>query len=170
MYLSVCHVLLLMPNLLQSTARWRRRNPSRQCAADSSVSRQERRGSPIPLPVSQNLFLFTIFPSDLRIELPAALAPDDGSSPSVAVLPTLRTMLLRTHIAKLAGRPVPKTKYKLIALLAPSPQQDVNGKKPLSALAPVGKALEVEVPPGEEGRELGFWGLGDGDGVRVVSV
>lgn len=105
---------------------------------------------------------------DLRVELPPSLAFGDGVTPTVAVLPTLRTMLLRSHIAKLAGRPVPKTKYKLIALLTPTADDvQISGSV---APAPTGKALEVEIPPAEEGRELGYWGLGDGDGVKVVEV
>ena len=31
-----------------------------------------------------------------------------------------------------------------------------------------GESPLVEVPEGEEGREVGWWGLGDGDEVRVV--
>lgn len=104
----------------------------------------------------------------LHIELPPTLAPADGAAPTVAVLPTLRTMLLRPHLAKLVGRPVPKTKYKLVALLAPTPQADTISDTPLPPAG--GEALEVEIPPAQEGRELGYWGLGDGDRVRVVEL
>ena len=104
----------------------------------------------------------------LRIELPPSFAPADGVTPTVAVLPTLRTMLLRSHIAKLAGRPVPRTKYQLVALLAPTAGVDEDGR--VVASAAMSKSLDVGIPPGEEGRELGFWGLGDGAGVRVVEL
>lgn len=77
-------------------------------------------------------------------------------------------MLLRSHIAKLAGRPVPKTKYRFVALLTPTAPSDVIGEASLSE--PGGEALQVEIPPAEEGREVGYWGLADGDGVRVVEL
>ncbi|GAA5968895.1 hypothetical protein JCM11641_000770 [Rhodosporidiobolus odoratus] len=72
----------------------------------------------------------------------------------LSVLPTLRTLLLRTQISRLLKHPLPKTKYRLVAIL----QGGVEGG---------GNEVEVDIPTGEEGKEVGWWGLGEGDSVGI---
>ena len=71
----------------------------------------------------------------------------------LAVLPTLRTLLLRTQISRLLGRPLPKAKWKLVAILRSSEEGE--------------EGLRVEIPAAEEGREISWWGVGEGDEVRI---
>lgn len=70
-------------------------------------------------------------------------------------------MLLRSHLTKLCGKPVLKTRYRLVAVLGPA-------AKETDAAADGGKSLEVDVDVGEEGRDLSWWGLQEGDTIRVV--
>ncbi|KAK4053306.1 hypothetical protein OIO90_003918 [Microbotryomycetes sp. JL221] len=72
----------------------------------------------------------------------------------VRTLPESRTLLLRTLIGKALSKPLPKTKYKLVALLQPSAEGETE-------------PLEVEIDPKDEGKEVGWWGLTDGDAIRV---
>lgn len=99
-------------------------------------------------------------PTDLSLTPPASLSSIDKPT-TLAVLPTIRTLQLRTQIARLLSVPVPKTRYRLVAILRPDREEgdgaDVEG-------------LRVEIPVGEEGRELSWWGVGDGDEIRVEEV
>ncbi|KAK4705944.1 tubulin-specific chaperone E, partial [Phenoliferia sp. Uapishka_3] len=72
---------------------------------------------------------------------------------SHAVLPTLPTRVFRTQIAKKVGAPLSKSKWRMVAVLRPSEEGD--------------EGPEVEVPESEEGREVGWWGLQEGDTVRM---
>ncbi|BGP15721.1 hypothetical protein JCM10213_006108 [Rhodosporidiobolus nylandii] len=83
----------------------------------------------------------------LNPSLPIPAAPLE-----LSVLPTLRTLLLRTQISRLIGKPLPKNKFRLVAVLQ-------GGED--------GKEVRVEVPPNEEGKELSWWGLQDRDSVAV---
>ncbi|GAA5880643.1 hypothetical protein JCM3774_000562 [Rhodotorula dairenensis] len=74
----------------------------------------------------------------------------------LAVLPTLRTMILRTQISRLLARPIPKTKYRLVASLSPA--------------ADTAERVQVEIPPAEESKEVSWWGLQDGDVVQVLPL
>ncbi|KDE05057.1 hypothetical protein MVLG_04498 [Microbotryum lychnidis-dioicae p1A1 Lamole] len=91
---------------------------------------------------------------NLHIFLPPSLVPLEKTPLSLLILPTLRTLILRTQISKLISKPLLKTKYRLVALLR---TQD-------------GDELVVPIPVGEEGRLIGWWGLQDGDAVRVEEV
>ncbi|GAA6023216.1 hypothetical protein JCM10207_004483 [Rhodosporidiobolus poonsookiae] len=94
---------------------------------------------------------------DRLIQLHLRLDPvlPSPSSSTLSVLPTLRTLLLRTQISRLVGKPLPKTKFRLVAVLQ-------GGED--------GKEVRVEIPPNEEGKELSWWGLGDGDAVEVLAL
>ncbi|SCV67226.1 BQ2448_5872 [Microbotryum intermedium] len=101
-----------------------------------------------PNPRSRLLNLSILLP-------PSLLTPQvEPLTKSLSILPTLRTLLLRTQISKFIGNPLPKTKYRLVALLRTAE----------------GKELVVPIPLGEEGRLVGWWGLQDGDAVRVEEV
>ncbi|GAA5901639.1 hypothetical protein JCM6882_006030 [Rhodosporidiobolus microsporus] len=92
----------------------------------------------------------------LRIRLDPSMPPlPPTASPEVSVLPTLRTLILRTQISRLVGTPLPKTKFKLVAVLQGGDQ---------------GKEVEVDIPAKEEGKEVSWWGLQDGDAVLVASL
>lgn len=93
---------------------------------------------------------------ELRITFDDSLRPASSPPLTLSVLPTLRTLLLRNQIAKLLGRPLPKTQWRLVALL----KSDGEGEE----------GPTVEIPTGEEGKDVGWWGLGDGDEVRVERV
>lgn len=95
---------------------------------------------------------------DLRLEpTPELLAAKRTTTPlELSVLPSMRTLVLRAQISRLLGSPLPKTKYRLVAKLQPG-----EGEK---------DGVRVEVPTGEEGKELSWWGLQDGDTVQVQPV
>ncbi|BGP55109.1 hypothetical protein JCM8202v2_002704 [Rhodotorula sphaerocarpa] len=94
----------------------------------------------------------------LRLEpTPELLAAKRTTTPlELSVLPSMRTLVLRAQISRLLGSPLPKTKYRLVAKLQPG-----EGEK---------DGVRVEVPTGEEGKELSWWGLQDGDTVQVQPV
>ncbi|GAA5857287.1 hypothetical protein JCM9279_007595 [Rhodotorula babjevae] len=93
--------------------------------------------------------------ADLHVHLP--LSTTSASTPlALAVLPSLRTLLLRTQISRTSGTPLPKSRYRLVAVLQPAEGE--------------ADEVRVEIPPAEEGKELSWWGLGDGDTVEVVLV
>jgi hypothetical protein len=119
--------------------------PSSSCArfclfAPSSPSRLTRNHLP---------------PADLTLRLDPSLPSPPPDKLTLSVLPTLRTLLLRTQISRLAGKPLPKGKYRLVAILQ-------GGED--------GKEVRVEIPANEEGKEVGWWGLQDGDSVGVELV
>ncbi|GAA5867668.1 hypothetical protein JCM1840_006651 [Sporobolomyces johnsonii] len=89
----------------------------------------------------------------LQVHLDPSL-PSPAQPLELSVLPTLRTLLLRSQIARLVGRPLPKGKWRLVALLRPAEGES--------------RPVRVEIPTGEEGREVGWWGFGgEGDTVAV---
>ncbi|GJN88988.1 hypothetical protein Rhopal_001959-T1 [Rhodotorula paludigena] len=97
----------------------------------------------------------------LRI-VPAEPLTSSPSAPlELSVLPTLRTLLIRAQIARLLGTPLPKTKYRLVAVLQPAASADEGSP---------GEEVRVEIPPQEEGKDVAWWGLSDGDSVEVVAV
>ncbi|SCZ96081.1 BZ3500_MvSof-1268-A1-R1_Chr8-1g09991 [Microbotryum saponariae] len=91
---------------------------------------------------------------NLYILLPPSLNVLEKFPLSLSILPTLRTLVLRTQISKLISKPLLKTKCRLVALLRTQK----------------GDELVVPIPVGEEGRLVGWWGLQDGDAVRVEEV
>ncbi|BGP39628.1 hypothetical protein JCM10449v2_003579 [Rhodotorula kratochvilovae] len=56
----------------------------------------------------------------LHIRPPPSLRTTTDTPPTLSVLPTLRTLLLRTQLARLLASPLPKTKYRLVAVLQPA--------------------------------------------------
>ncbi|GAA5834787.1 hypothetical protein JCM11251_003662 [Rhodosporidiobolus azoricus] len=86
---------------------------------------------------------------------PSIPASSSTPLPELAVLPSLRTLILRTQISRLLGQPLPKTRFKLVAFL----QGGTDGKR-----------VEVEIPPSEEGKEVSWWGLQNGDSVLVAPL
>ncbi|GAA6027767.1 hypothetical protein JCM8097_008024 [Rhodosporidiobolus ruineniae] len=90
----------------------------------------------------------------LDLRLPPSLPPPPPSKLPLSVLPTLRTLLLRAQISRLVGRPLPKTKYQLVAVLTGGEEGEVR----------------VEIDAREEGKEVGWWGLQTGDAVEVVGI
>ncbi|GAA5982232.1 hypothetical protein JCM10908_004794 [Rhodotorula pacifica] len=105
-----------------------------------------------PRTIKSRLLRLTILPAS---ELPHAQAP--STSPlELSVLPTLRTTILRTQISRLLGTPIPKTKYRLLADLKPASGSNDR--------------VQVEIPPNEEGKEVSWWGLEDGDAVQVLPL
>ncbi|GAA5956603.1 hypothetical protein JCM21900_003617 [Sporobolomyces salmonicolor] len=95
----------------------------------------------------------------LRVHLdPSLPSPAPSQLLELSVLPTLRTLLLRSQIARLVGKPLPKGKWSLVALLRPAEGQ-AEGED--------ARRVRVEIPAAEEGREVGWWGLGEGDTVAV---
>ncbi|BGP31665.1 hypothetical protein JCM10296v2_003439 [Rhodotorula toruloides] len=91
---------------------------------------------------------------------PSLLSGPTATPLELSVLPSLRTLLLRTQISRLIGKPLPKTKYRLIAVLKPGTVE--RGED--------GEEVRVEIPAAEEGKEVSWWGLEDGDAVEVVAV
>ncbi|BGP24254.1 tubulin-specific chaperone E [Rhodotorula toruloides] len=91
---------------------------------------------------------------------PSLLPAPSATLPELSVLPSLRTLLLRTQISRLIGKPLPKTKYRLVAVLKAG--TDVRGEK--------GDEVRVEISPAEEGKEVSWWGLEAGDAVEVVAT
>ncbi|ORY66787.1 hypothetical protein BCR35DRAFT_181638 [Leucosporidium creatinivorum] len=92
----------------------------------------------------------------LKITLDDSFLPSTTTTTSplsLSVLPTLRTLLLRTQIARLVGKPVPKTQWSLVAVLKSAEEGE--------------EGLRVEIPATEEGREVSWWGLNEGDEVKV---
>lgn len=65
-------------------------------------------------------------------------------------------MILRTQISRVLARAIPKTKFRLVASLNPA-----EGSH---------ERVQVEIPPAEESKEISWWGLQDGDVVRVVPL
>lgn len=106
------------------------------------------------------------------MEFPPSLPPKAGSPTTLSLLPSLKTMLLRSHLAKVCGKPVPKARYRLLAVLVPAKPDDSapSSASPTTGADAPGKALEVEIEAGEEGREISWWGLQDGDTVRVLEL
>lgn len=51
------------------------------------------------------------------------------------------------------------------AVLRPDSEGEREGREEEEEEGPV-----VEIVPGEEGREVSWWGLGEGDEVRVLAV
>lgn len=99
--------------------------------------------------------------ADLHVRLdPALLSPSSTTPLELSVLPSLRTLLLRTQISRLTGRQLPKSKYHLTAVLQPGPSE--RGER--------GEEVRVEIPPAEESKEVSWWGIEDGDAVEVVAV
>ncbi|GAA6051813.1 hypothetical protein JCM3770_004986 [Rhodotorula araucariae] len=92
----------------------------------------------------------------LHIRPPACLPPPWAAPLTLTVLPTLRTLLFRTQLARLLGTPLPKPRFRLVAVLQPA-----EGEK---------GEVRVEIPQAQEGKEISCWGLGDGDTVEVVHV
>lgn len=94
--------------------------------------------------------------------MPAELLASSPSAPfELSVLPTLRTLLLRTQISRSLGTPLPKTKYRLVAVLQPAATADEGSP---------GEEVRVEIPPQEEGKDVAWWGLSDGDSVEILAV
>ncbi|BGO99347.1 tubulin-specific chaperone E [Rhodotorula toruloides] len=91
---------------------------------------------------------------------PSLLSAPAAAPLELSVLPSLRTLLLRTQISRLIGKPLPKTKYRLVAVLKPG--TDSRGEE--------GAEVRVEISLAEEGKEVSWWGLEDGDAVEVVTV
>ncbi|GAA5849820.1 hypothetical protein JCM8547_000575 [Rhodosporidiobolus lusitaniae] len=92
----------------------------------------------------------------LHVRLDSSLPLSPSSSKlELSVLPTLRTLLLRAQISRLVGKPLPKTKYRLVAILRGG---EGEGQE---------QEVKVEIPPNEEGKEVSWWGLTDGDSVGV---
>ncbi|GAA5924676.1 hypothetical protein JCM3775_005442 [Rhodotorula graminis] len=91
----------------------------------------------------------------LHVRLPPSTSPSPSST-SLAVLPSLRTLLLRAQIVRIARLPLPKSQYRLVAVLQPAEGETDE--------------VRVEIPPAEEGKELSWWGIGDGDTVEVVPM
>lgn len=73
-------------------------------------------------------------------------------------------MLLRAQIAKALlgpGQSLPKTQWRLVTLLQPAPgaaEEDGMDK------------LRAEIPTKEEGRDISWWGLQDGDEIIVEKI
>ncbi|KAK4048939.1 hypothetical protein OIV83_004495 [Microbotryomycetes sp. JL201] len=83
------------------------------------------------------------------------LSGDNVSGPvSVKLLPTAKTLQLRALAARATGKPIPKSRFKLIAEFT-----SANGE-----------SQRVEIPPDQEAREVSWWGLGDGDSIRVEAL
>ncbi|GAA5904368.1 Pac2p [Sporobolomyces salmoneus] len=78
----------------------------------------------------------------------------------LSVLSTLRTLLLRAQLSRLIGKPLPKTKYRLIVWL----------KSKDKVKADEGKWIKIEVPTNEEGREVSWWGVEEGDAVGYEAI
>lgn len=108
----------------------------------------------------------------LRIVSRTELPPPDSTGPSefrseeISILPTIRTLLVRTQLSRLFGEPLPKTKYQLMVWLKPKLttgecEGGQEGEK---------KWIRVEIPVKEEGRELSWWGVEDGDAIGVEQL
>ncbi|GAA5887432.1 hypothetical protein JCM16303_004281 [Sporobolomyces ruberrimus] len=101
------------------------------------------------------------------IRLRVALEPLTSTGPpdfdpilELSVLPTLRTLMLRSQLSRLLGKPLPKTKYRLIGWLK-AKDSDGKGREEDE------KWMRVEISTKEEGREVGWWGFEEGDAVAV---
>ncbi|GAA6001056.1 Pac2p [Rhodotorula paludigena] len=97
----------------------------------------------------------------LRIVPAEPLASSPSAPFELSVLPTLRTLLLRTQISRSLGTPLTKTKYRLVAVLQPAATADEGSP---------GEEVRVEIPPQEEGKDVAWWGLSDGDSVEILAV
>lgn len=105
----------------------------------------------------------------LKITIPSSLSATGVSIPTeitLAVLPSLATRLLRTKIAKAIGRPVSelgKSRWQMIGYLkstrAEESVEDEDGRS---------NELRFEIPLNEEGRELTWWGLEEGDRIELM--
>jgi len=73
----------------------------------------------------------------------------------------LRTLLLRTQLSRLLGKPLPKTKYRLVAWLrSRDAKKEAEGEK----------WMRVEIPAKEEGRDIAWWGFEEGDAIEVENL
>ena len=76
--------------------------------------------------------------------------------------------MLRTKIAKSLGKPISelsRSKWRLVAYLGAT----VTGEDATTSLDDSIRAeLRLEIPVNEEGRELSWWGLLDGDHVEII--
>lgn len=104
--------------------------------------------------------------SELHVRLvdPEQVDSLPNLSTTLSVLPMMKTMVFRTQVAKALfgpGKPLPKTKWRLIALLQPA----ADGSA--AVFDSERELLGVNIPPNEEGRDLDWWGLQDGDQVVV---
>ncbi|GAA5964416.1 hypothetical protein JCM3765_006411 [Sporobolomyces pararoseus] len=98
---------------------------------------------------------------------PDSPAPFGSKTEEISILPSVRTLLVRTQLSRLFGKPLPKTKYQLVVWLKPKltlegeHDEEEQGTK---------NWIRVEIPLKEEGRELSWWGVEDGDGIGVEQL
>ena len=111
--------------------------------------------------------------SGLTVDLPPLLVASASTSSLVlSVLPTLATRLLRTKIAKAVGKSateLSRSKWRLVGYLSTTVDAEM-GIETGSGLRGDREELRLDIPINEEGRELSWWGLLDGDRVEIVPL
>ncbi|GAA6064659.1 hypothetical protein JCM10212_002132 [Sporobolomyces blumeae] len=116
--------------------------------------------------VKSRLIRLAVLASSAGSDAPVEFDPHS----ELSILPNARTLLVRSQLSKLLNKPLPKSKYRLVGWTRTRTSGTTS-----EAVEKVGggeeeRWIRVEIPVKEEGKEVAWWGLEDGDGVSVEPV